>query len=91
MILIPGSGSLSLTQMQALAERSNWLRASITKDPFGKAGYGFGCQSRLTPKWNPGKWKHGPKPLFPWWFYFDPYPYLVKGMKGSLARNRIAR
>ena len=26
------------------------------------------------PKWNPGKWKHGPKPAVPWWFNFDP-PY----------------
>ena len=26
------------------------------------------------PKWNPGKWKHGPKPAVPWLFGFDPYP-----------------
>ena len=26
------------------------------------------------PKWNPGKWKHGPKPVVPWWFHFDPHP-----------------
>ena len=26
------------------------------------------------PKWNPGKWKHGPKSAVPCWFYFDPYP-----------------
>ena len=25
--------------VQALAERSNWLRASITKDPFGKVSW----------------------------------------------------
>ena len=25
-------------------------------------------------KWNPGKWRHGPKPAVPWWFNFDPYP-----------------
>ena len=25
------------------------------------------------PKWNPGKWQNGPKPV-PWWFNFDPYP-----------------
>ena len=28
------------------------------------------------PKWNPGKWKHGLKPAVPWWFNFDPYPYV---------------
>ena len=27
------------------------------------------------PKWNPGKWKHGPKPAVPWWLNFDPYPF----------------
>ena len=26
------------------------------------------------PKWNPGKWKHGLKPVVSWWFNFDPYP-----------------
>ena len=30
------------------------------------------------PKWNPGKWKHGLKPVVPWWFYFDPYPFWPK-------------
>ena len=30
----------------------------------------------MYPKWNPVKWKHGPKPAVPWWFNFDPYPYL---------------
>ena len=33
------------------------------------------CGSKIgTPKWNPGKWKHGPKPAVPWWLNFDPYP-----------------
>ena len=27
------------------------------------------------PKWSPGKWQHGPKPVVPWWFNFDPYPH----------------
>ena len=27
------------------------------------------------PKWNPGKWKHGPKPAVFWWFHFGPYPF----------------
>ena len=26
------------------------------------------------PKWNPGKWKHGPTPVVPWWFNFEPCP-----------------
>ena len=30
------------------------------------------------PKWNPGKWKHGPKLAVPWWLNFDPYPNQVK-------------
>ena len=28
----------------------------------------------MYPKWNPGKWKLGPKPAVPWWFNFDPHP-----------------
>ena len=31
--------------------------------------------SNRYPKWNHSKWKHGPTPVFPWWFNFDPYPY----------------
>ena len=30
---------------------------------------------RVSPKWIPGKWKHG-QPAVPWWFNFDPYPHL---------------
>ena len=26
---------------------------------------GNGCGSKPVPKWNPGKWKHGPKSLDP--------------------------
>ena len=26
------------------------------------------------PKWNPSKWKQGPKPAVPWWCNFEPYP-----------------
>ena len=29
----------------------------------------------VYPTWNPGKWKHGPKPAVLWWFNCDPYPY----------------
>ena len=29
------------------------------------------------PKWNPGKWEHGPKPEAPW-FNFDPYPCRIR-------------
>ena len=28
----------------------------------------------MYSKWNPGKWKHGLKPVVPWWFNFDSYP-----------------
>ena len=27
-----------------------------------------------------GKWKQGLKPAVPWWFNFDPYPYIVVGI-----------
>ena len=30
------------------------------------------------PEWNPGKWKHGPKPASPNLFNFEPHPYRVK-------------
>ena len=29
---------------------------------------------KRCPKWNPVKWKHGPKPAVVWWFDIDPYP-----------------
>ena len=32
------------------------------------------------PNWNPSKWKHGPKPVVPWWFNFDPNPNSVQGV-----------
>ena len=32
-------------------------------------------KNRVTPNWNPSKWKHGPKPSVSWWLNFDPYPY----------------
>ena len=36
----------------------------------------FGCGSKMgTPKWNPGKWKHGLKSAVPWLLNFDPYPF----------------
>ena len=28
----------------------------------------------VGPKIEPGKWKHGPKPVVPWWFNLDPHP-----------------
>ena len=28
-------------------------------------------------KWNPAKWKEGLKPAVPWWFNFDPYPFVL--------------
>ena len=32
-------------------------------------------KNRVTPKWDPGKWKHGLQPLrsISWWLNFDPY------------------
>ena len=35
----------------------------------------WGVKIRATPKWNPGKWKQGLKPV-PGRFNFDPYPHL---------------
>ena len=47
-----------------------------------------------VPKWNPGKWKHGPKPAKPLLFNFEPYPYsgdilsvLLTGWCGSTGRS----
>ena len=31
-------------------------------------------KNRVTPKWNPSKWKHGQKLVVFWQFNFDPYP-----------------
>ena len=36
--------------------------------------------NRVTPKWNPGKWKHGQKPVVFWRFNFDPYPLAFKAI-----------
>ena len=30
---------------------------------------------KMVPKWNPGKWKHGPKPAQALQFHCEPYPY----------------
>ena len=38
--------------------------------------YRYGCGSKKRyPKWNPGKWKYGPKPAKPLLFNFEPRPY----------------
>ena len=34
------------------------------------------------------KWKHGPKPVVPWWFNFDPHTLL---MVRQLLRSHLAR
>ena len=36
-------------------------------------------KNRVTPKWNPGEWKHGLKPAVPWWLNFDSYPNKDRG------------
>ena len=36
--------------------------------------WGVGVALLWKDKWNPGKWKHGPKLAVPWWFNFNPYP-----------------
>ena len=42
----------SASPFEALAERSNWLRASISKDPFGKALLASGIPlNLLTKEW----------------------------------------
>ena len=47
--------------------------------------------NRVTPKWNPGKWKHGLKPAVPWWFYLDPYPHANMGGEDLLVLALPAR
>ena len=43
------------------------------------------------PKWNPSKWKHGPKPAVSWWFHFDPYQSESSfGRKGQKNQNGVA-
>ena len=44
-------------------------------DDAGKPSAASGDIKNRYPKWNPSKWKHGPKPAVPWWLNFDPYPY----------------
>ncbi|CAJ1339889.1 unnamed protein product, partial [Effrenium voratum] len=41
----------SASPFEALAERSNWLRASITKDPFGKAVLASGVTMHMIKEW----------------------------------------
>ena len=48
----------------------NARRKDACLEPLGKWLW---VKSR-HPKWNPGKWKHGPKPAVPWWFISDSYP-----------------
>ena len=40
------------------------------------------------PKWNPGTWKHGPKPAVPWLLNFEPYPFVVFGLEGKPKGRR---
>ena len=40
------------------------------------------------PKWNPGKWRHGRKLVFPWWHNFDPYPYVLRTVRGNTPAQR---
>ena len=45
----------------------------------------------MYPKWNPGNWKHGPKPAVPWWFYFDPCPHGSDGLRRSNHVHDLGR
>ena len=42
------------------------------------------------PKWNPSKWKHGPKPAVPLWFNFDPYPHPASTTTKTVQGTRVA-
>ena len=43
----------------AEAAPSNWITLQMA------------VGQNMYPKWNPGKWKHGPKPAVPWWLNFE--------------------
>ena len=46
---------------------------------------------KVYPKWNPGKWKHGLKPVVvPWWFNFDPYPFWLSAGRLGQVTIRIS-
>ena len=40
-----------------------------------------------VPKWNPGKWKHGPKLAYPLLFNFEPHPYPL-AIDSNLKSNK---
>ena len=54
-----------------------WAKRGNSEERAMGTGRGFrstGWSRMGTCKWNPGKWKHRPKPAVPWWFNFDPHP-----------------
>ena len=40
-----------------------------------------------VPKWNPGKWKHGPKPASPLLFNFEPHQCRIQPKHGQTRRH----
>ena len=45
-------------------------------------------RQKSVPKIEPRKWKHGLKPVIPWWFNFDPYPYVTQLMQKADSPSR---
>ena len=52
-------------------------RSSVTRAESARDHTWLWVKNRY-PKWNPSKWKPGPKPVVPWWFHFDPYPHELR-------------
>ena len=52
------------------------FRTLVRHAKCGEAMVLHGCGSNRYPKWDPGKWKHGPKPAVPSWFHFDLCPHV---------------
>ena len=51
-------------------------------DPYGSGS------TKVYPKWNPGKWKHGLNPAVPRWFNFDPFPLYLPAKFSIDGRGR---
>ena len=81
----PRPESASCAKPRAKGAEGNW-----TTSPPIPRNVGFGCGSPIwVPQMAcPGKWRHGPKPLVPWWFNFDPYPGSKKGLLGLTDRKK---
>ena len=68
---------MSLSHRQDRGRFWPWLQLPVPRClplvPFAKVPFWLWVKNRVTPKWKPGKYKHGLKPAVLWECNFDPH------------------